>query len=55
MSRIVLDTNSLIQSLPARSIYNRAWKSFFAYIDPALESEDRVHHDIKLSPAVSDL
>ena len=29
MSRIVLDTNSLIQSLPARSIYNRAWKSFF--------------------------
>ena len=29
MSRIVLDTNSLIQSLPARSIYNRARKSFF--------------------------
>ena len=28
MSRVVLDTNSLIQSLPVRSVYNRAWKSF---------------------------
>ena len=28
MSRVVLDTNSLIQSLPVRSVYNLAWKSF---------------------------
>lgn len=28
MSRIVLDTNSLIQSIPPRSIYRRIWDSF---------------------------
>ncbi|MDF9828938.1 putative toxin-antitoxin system toxin component, PIN family [Parabacteroides sp. PF5-6] len=28
MSRIVLDTNSLIQSLPPRSKYHRIWESF---------------------------
>ena len=29
MSRIVLDTNSLIQSIPPRSIYHAIWQSFF--------------------------
>ena len=28
MSKIVLDTNSLIQSLPSRSRYHRIWLSF---------------------------
>lgn len=28
MSRIVLDTNSLIQSLPPKSKYHKIWKSF---------------------------
>lgn len=28
MSRIVLDTNSLIQSIPPRSRYHRIWQSF---------------------------
>ena len=28
MSRIVLDTNSLIQSIPPRSIYHAIWQSF---------------------------
>ena len=50
-------TSKPIESLYEKSSnkFVRAWKSFFAYIDPALESEDRVHHDIKLSPAASDL
>ena len=50
-------TSKPIESLYEKSSnkFVRAWKSFFAYIDPALESADRVHHDIKLSPAVSDL
>ena len=33
----------------------KAIKSFFAYIDPAYEEVDKVHHDIKLSPSYSDL
>ena len=28
MSRIVLDTNCLIQTLPSRSKYNKVWQSF---------------------------
>ena len=28
MSRIVLDTNSLIQSIPPKSIYHAIWQSF---------------------------
>ena len=28
MSRIVLDTNSLIQSIPPRSVYHAIWQSF---------------------------
>ena len=28
MSRVVLDTNSLVQSLPSRSRYHEVWRSF---------------------------
>ena len=28
MSRIVLDTNSLIQSIPPKSKFHKIWKSF---------------------------
>jgi len=30
-------------------------KKFYAYIDPAQDTPDRVHHDIKLAPSYTDL
>ena len=33
----------------------RGWKKFYAYIDPAQEEPDRLHHDVKLSPSNTDL
>lgn len=33
----------------------KCWRRFYAYIDPAQDAEDRIHHDIKLSPSVTDL
>ena len=35
--------------------YVRAWRKFYAYIDPAQELDDRVHHDIHQSPHYYDL
>ncbi len=31
------------------------WKRFYAYLDPGIDSVDRVHHDIKPSPSFTDL
>lgn len=33
----------------------RGWRAFWGYFDPALESYDRIHHNIKPSPSFSDL
>lgn len=33
----------------------RAWRTFYAYIDPAVENVDKIHHDIKQSPHYLDL
>ncbi len=33
----------------------KGWKKFFSYLDPAQDTYDRLHHDIKLSPSASDL
>lgn len=33
----------------------RVCRKFYAYLDPAIEEEDRIHHDIKMSPSYSDL
>lgn len=33
----------------------KSWRKLCAYIDPARENYDRIHHDIKLSPSTSDL
>lgn len=33
----------------------RVCKKFYAYLDPGVEEEDRIHHDIHLSPSLSDL
>ena len=33
----------------------RNWRKFFSYLDPAQDSFDRLHHDIKHAPHFSDL
>ncbi len=33
----------------------RACKKFYAYLDPSMDEPDRLHHDVKPSPSVSDL
>lgn len=33
----------------------RAWRKFYGYVDPAQDTFDRLHHDIKLAPDASDL
>lgn len=33
----------------------KACKRIYSYVDPAVDSHDRLHHDIKPSPAWSDL
>lgn len=38
-----------------QNVLVRGWKAFWGYVDPARDEFDRIHHDIKLSPAFSDL
>lgn len=33
----------------------RAWRAFYSYLDPAQETVDRIHHDVRLAPHHSDL
>ena len=33
----------------------RLWKTFYSYLDPAQDSEERYHHDIHQSPSYHDL
>ena len=35
--------------------YVRWWKTFWAYLDPARDEVDRIHHDIELTPSYKDL
>ena len=39
----------------SQNVLVRAWKKFFAYVDPGQESVDKIHHDIKMAPSPSDL
>ena len=39
----------------SQNIFVRGWKRFYSYLDPAIDSPDRIHHDINLSPSFSDL
>lgn len=47
---------------PIEPLYNKnqnilikGWKALWGYIDPANDRYDRIHHNIKPSPSVSDL
>lgn len=39
----------------SQNILVRGWRKFYSYIDPAIDRPDRLHHDIKISPSMSDL
>lgn len=38
-----------------QSAFVRGWRKFYAYLDPSIDNEDRLHHDIQLSPSSTDL
>jgi hypothetical protein len=47
---------------PIEPLYNKKsnglvkfYKSVFGYIDPSIDSADRIHHDIQASPSFKDL
>lgn len=33
----------------------RFWQNFYSYLDPAIDNQERYHHDIHQSPSVRDL
>ncbi len=33
----------------------KACKKFYAYLDPSIDEQDRIHHDVQPSPSYSDL
>lgn len=39
----------------SQNTFAKGWRKFFSYLDPAQDTYDRLHHDIKLYPAFSDL
>lgn len=39
----------------SQNILVKGWRKFYTYLDPAQDTYDRLHHDIKLQPAYSDL
>ena len=39
----------------SNNVFVKGWKRFFSYLDPAQESYDKLHHEIKMSPSFSDL
>ena len=49
-------------SRPPESLYDRnnnvvvrTWKTFWGYVDPAHDTVDKIHHNIKMFPSYSDL
>lgn len=58
----VLIMKNRVAGQPSEPLYEeknnkfvRLWKSFYSYLDPAQDSAERYHHDIKLSPHYTDL
>ena len=39
----------------SQNVIVKAWRKLFSYTDPAQDTYDRLHHDIKLQPSFSDL
>ena len=47
---------------PAEPLYQkkqnkfvRGWRYFYGYIDPSVDTDERIHHDIHMSPSWRDL
>ena len=47
---------------PAEPLYQkkqnkfvRAWRNFYGYLDPSVDTDERIHHDIHMSPSWRDL
>ena len=58
----VMIQKNRIEGKPCEPLYEknhnkfvRFLKNCYSYIDPAVDSEERYHHDIKLSPHYTDL
>ena len=58
----VLIMKNRVTGSPCEPLYNKNqnvlvkyWKKFYSYIDPAMDNDERYHHDIKMSPEPSDL
>ena len=58
----VLISKNRANGMPCEPLYDknekklvRYWKKFYSYLDPAIDNEERYHHDIKLSPHYTDL
>ena len=58
----VFMTKNRVSGKPIEPLYEksqnkfvRVCKKFYAYIDPAVDTDDRLHHDIHMSPDFSDL
>ncbi|MCQ2754135.1 MAG: hypothetical protein MJ231_03705 [bacterium] len=58
----VFVTKNRATSKPVEPLYEKSQNKFvkackfiYAYIDPAQDEYDRIHHDVKLSPDKSDL
>lgn len=39
----------------SQNVLVKAWKKFYAYLDPSQECVDRIHHDIQMRPSFTDL
>lgn len=51
-----------VMGKPAEPLYNKkqnkfvkGWRYFYGYIDPAVDTDERIHHDIHMSPSWKDL
>ena len=62
MAEDVFMQKNRVSGKPIEPLYEKSqngfvklWKKFYAYLDPAMDEPDRLHHDVKLSPSVSDL
>ena len=58
----VMIMKSRTSGLPAEPLYDkghnkfvRFWRNVYGYLDPAQDTDERIHHDIHMSPNVRDL
>ena len=58
----VLIQKSRVSGKPSEPIYDKSYNKFvrfcrnvYGYIDPASDTDERIHHDIHMSPSAKDL